>query len=547
MTHPIARCREPMAFSPPRADHTTAHPANAGGAWLGLYPANDFAVGTGARVDGNTIAPVRWYFESEVIALPRAEMPLATLGRGVPALTDLAGWLARGSHTGVDSYPPLVWVAAPHIIAQARIDDRATQLFAADGSCDMHLAPRLPQNSAFFDAASAAWFAQRPVRVRGAVGADGVVVRMLWPKDFRLPLDARRMERNEPPMTPEAIRALVRAEPRGGAAAPFSASLLWHRATGSYAVPAGRAVIALILNGAQGDDDEAHGGHFALVTGRTAADGSIAEWLVNNFYSLDSESEKGIIAAPVPLDNYLADLNSGQGYYRPSAMLVAVLSVERAAVLLQSALNRMYLQFYRHQVVYDHAAMNCAGVSVDVLRTLGLTVDKRGPAAPIKAALGLPWLLLKQRSVRKAGAIYDYLTEDQTRLLPAAAFEEIGASLMRLGAGLPRDPALLPGFLASDTEAIFFLRFPQFPSLRPLGDAPVVTPFEYQARLPADPEAAKIIPVAARPFPADLRDEDVLPPAPRRSERALKIWAALSVVGWPWLLLRTWREAKAGR
>ena len=72
-----------------------------------------------------------------------------------------------------------------------------------------------------------------------------------------------------------------------------------------------------MVNGAQGDDDEAHGGHFALVTGRTQPDGAIGDWLVNNFYSLDVESEKGILAAPLPLDNYLADLNSGQGWYRP--------------------------------------------------------------------------------------------------------------------------------------------------------------------------------------------------------------------------------------
>ena len=80
-----------------------------------------------------------------------------------------------------------------------------------------------------------------------------------------------------------------------------------------------------MLNGAQGDDDEAHAGHFALVTGRVQDDGAIGDWLVNNFYTLDTESEKGILAAPVPLDNYLADLNAGQAWYRPSYMLVAVL------------------------------------------------------------------------------------------------------------------------------------------------------------------------------------------------------------------------------
>jgi hypothetical protein len=92
-----------------------------------------------------------------------------------------------------------------------------------------------------------------------------------------------------------------------------------------------------MLNGAQGDDDEAHGGHFALMTGRVGAQGAIDDWLVNNFYTLDSESEKGIIAAVVPLDNYLGDLNSGQAWYRPSYMLVASLKDGRTAEHLQSA------------------------------------------------------------------------------------------------------------------------------------------------------------------------------------------------------------------
>ena len=120
-----------------------------------------------------------------------------------------------------------------------------------------------------------------------------------------------------------ALRALMRAEPAGGAQSAFAASTLWQRDPARDAVPPGRAVLAIMVNGAQGDDDEAHAGHFALVTGRTQEDGAIGDWLVNNFYALDSESEKGILAAPVPLDNYLADLNSGQGWYRPSQLLVA--------------------------------------------------------------------------------------------------------------------------------------------------------------------------------------------------------------------------------
>jgi hypothetical protein len=128
----------------------------------------------------------------------------------------------------------------------------------------------------------------------------------------------------------------MRAEPAGGARSAFATSTLWQRRKGGEAVPPGRAVLALMVNGAQGDDDEAHAGHFALVTGRTRDDGAIGDWLVNNFYALDSESEKGILAAPVPLDNYLADLNSGQNWYRPSQLLVLVLADDRAAVLVQA-------------------------------------------------------------------------------------------------------------------------------------------------------------------------------------------------------------------
>ncbi len=210
-------------------------------------------------------------------------------------------------------------------------------------------------------------------------------------------------------------------------------------------VPPGRAVLGIMVNGAQGDDDEAHAGHFALVTGRTREDGAIGDWLVNNFYTLDSESEKGILAAPVPLDNYLADLNSGQGWYRPSYMLVAVLADDRASALVQAALNRVYNQLWRHQLVYRHATMNCTGISVDVLRALGWEVPARGPASRVVAALGFPYFALRERSIAKACVGFDYLTADQTRLMPAAAFEEAGASLLvarrrRRGEG-PRRPA----------------------------------------------------------------------------------------------------------
>ncbi len=275
--------------------------------------------------------------------------------------------------------------------------------------------------------------------MRGTPTADGFVARTIWPEDFRVggaAPAARTLPAGLPPA--EALRSLMREEPRGGAQSPYAVSTLWQKA-GMPADWTGRPVLALMVNGAQGDDDEAHGGHFALVTGRVQADGQIGDWLVNNFYSLDVESEKGIIAAPVPLDNYLADLNSGQGWYRPSYMVVAVLNDERAAALVQSALNRVYNQFWRHQLVYYHPNENCASISIDVLRALGWNIPRRGPTSRTLAWLGFPFIALKELSVGKAKLAFDYLRTDQTRLMPAAALEEAFATLLAFGQGTTPD------------------------------------------------------------------------------------------------------------
>jgi len=332
----------------------------------------------------------------------------------------------------------------------------------------------------------------------------------------------------------------MHAEPFGGARTPYSVSTLWQRNREREPVPPGRAVLGFIVNGAQGDDDEAHGGHFALVTGRTREDGAIGDWLVNNFYALDSESEKGIIAAPVPLDNYLADLNSGQGWYRPSQLLVLALADDRAAVLVQAALNRVYNQFWRHQLAYSHASMNCAGISVDVLRALGWDIPVRGPASRIAAALGFPYIAVKERSIAKARVAFDYLTEDQTRLLPAVAFEECGAAALHLAKSRDDDRVsrgTLARMLADDIDAIAFVRIPQFPSSRAFGDAPVVSPWEFQKRLPADRSKLQIVPVPPRPLPDSLRAPDLIASKRPASDYAAAAWGLLLLIGIPLLIL----------
>jgi hypothetical protein len=525
---------------PPAAEISAVAP----GRQFGLYPAAAFRLTAGACRDCATIRQALWYFERETIAVPLPEHPVAGFARGVRAGDDIAAFAAATPEPPLD-YPPLVWVAAPQVADHAQLTPDATALAFPDGTTiPFGLTPKIALNRSYFDGASGRFFSERPVKVRGTLADGRIVARTLWPEDFRL--DPSPPPRALDPAIPrvEALRALLRAEPQGGARSPFAAHTLWQRGP-ARAIPAGRPVIGILVNGAQGDDDEAHGGHFALVTGRTQPDGAIGDWLVNNFYSLDVESEKGIIAAPLPLDNYLADLNSGQGWYRPSYMLVAVLADDRAAVLLQGALNRAYNQFYRHQLVYQHATMNCAGISVDVLRALGWDVPVRGATSRLLAVAGFPYFLATERSLAKARTATDYLLGDQTRLMPAAAFEEAGASLLALATatGTPGAPGTPPGgrlarMLATDVETVVYLRFPQFPSSRAFGNAPAVTTWEYRSLVPADPAEAQIVAVPPRPFPDALRDPDLLPPPHRPADTVAWGWAALVAGAAAWLLWR---------
>jgi len=514
--------------------------AVAAGSAFGLYSASDFRLADGLCTDCPTIAQALWYFRGEVIAVAKPGLPVASFATGVPVTVDLGTWLAGRDPAAGPEYPPLVWVAAPDVVHGARLSEDGTALECGSASLHATLVPKIALNRSWFDATSAEFFRGRTLKVRGTIDDGAIAIRTVWPEDFRIGY-------NPPPLALDAglsqalaLRGLMRAEGSGGAKSPYAVSTLWQRNREREPVPPGRAVLGLIVNGAQGDDDEAHGGHFALVTGRTREDGAIGDWLVNNFYALDSESEKGIIAAPVPLDNYLADLNSGQGWYRPSQLFVLVLADGRAAALVQAALNRVYNQFWRHQLAYSHASMNCAGISVDVLRALGWDIPVRGPAGRVAAALGFPYIAVKERSIAKARVAFDYLTEDQTRLLPAAAFEECGAAALQLAKSGNDDRVshgTLARMLADDIDAIAFVRIPQFPSSRAFGDAPVVSPWEFQKRLPADRSKLQIVPVPPRPLPDSLRAPDLIAPKRPASDYAAATWGFLLLIGIPLLVL----------
>ncbi|HEY5862155.1 MAG TPA: hypothetical protein VIX61_03635 [Casimicrobiaceae bacterium] len=521
-------------------------PANARGTF-GLYPADDFRLTDGRCTDCGVHPAALWYFEHETIAVPLPGRPIAGFSTSVRPFDDIPAWQSQRSSSAPIDYPPLVWIESPLSVRNATIALDAHS-FSADGATTpLRLADKIPLNRSYFDASSARYFAARPVALRGTKAQDGgLIARTWWPEDFVLrALPPARALRDG--VTPGlTLREWMREEPGGGAQSPYAAWTAWRNVRAPQDL-SGRTVLAFMVNGAQGDDDEAHGGHFAIVTGRVAADGSIGDWLVNNFYTLDSESEKGIIAAPLPLDNYLGDLNSGQAWYRPSYMLVAVLSDERAAALVQSALGRVYNQFYRHQLVYYHPTQNCTSISVDTLRALGWDVPARGPSSRALAWAGFPFIAAKEMSVAKAKLAFDYLHTDQTRLLPAAALEEIFTDLLALGSnganGSPGGP--LAQMLAQDLDALVFLRFPQFPSNRVWGDAPAVTTWEYKTRVPSDPALAQIVPVPPRPFPERLRDPDLLPAPRHASDAAAWLWLIVPVMV-AFAAIAWWRRRNGG-
>ena len=493
----------------------------------GLMPAEDFEITTGACGECAGMASAKWFFRHETIALPKPGLPQAGFVRNLPVQEDLAAWVKATPVGSARAYPPLVWLAAPQIESGVVLAEDGKTIKSARGEYPLQLVDQLPLNASWFDQSSLEFLRGRPLKMRGNLLEKAFVARTLWPQDFRLPLAA--------PSTAlvaesAALRSWVRGMPHGGARTPFAVESVWRRPGVSGPRP-GQPVLGLMLNGAQGDDDEAHGGHFAAMTGRVGEQGAIDDWLVYNFYTLDSESEKGIIAAPVPLDNYLGDLNSGQAWYRPSYMLVATLKEARTALHLDAALARVFNQFYRHQFAYQHARANCAGTSVTTLRTLGWQVPVRGPESWLKGVLGLPLVALKERSLTKGKAIFDYMTEDQTRLYPAVAFEEIGADLLKLVAGTTgRNLSEYERLLAEDIEEILLVRVPQFPSSRAWGDYPIVSSDEYQTRVPKDPAQHKIIPVPARPFPDELRDPQSPAEPWLRSDYAVVAWALVLVV-----------------
>lgn len=484
---------------------------------LGLLPADTFRLSDGGCADCPTIRQGLWYFRGQVLAVPHKGMPVSGFKPGSSIVEDVAGWYASAEAQTL-AHPGLVWLGAPQLLDNAALlpDGRALRLPGGD-TLDLQLVSKIPSNQSYWNGATTDYFAQRPLRMRGGIKQVGerrvFEARTVWPKDFVI--DGAAMQ-PQPLAAGETLASFVRAE-GGGAASGYATRLLWERTPGKARQWQDKPVLGVMLNGAQGDDDEAFGGHFAIATGVLGPRGEWADWLVNNFYNLDSVSEKGIIAAPVPMDNYLMDLNSGQQYYRPSVMLVAVLNNGRTAAAYQGGVQRVFNNFYRHDFTYQHAASNCTGISMDVFTGLGWQIPQRGATSNLKALAAYAYVSATDLSLVNGRKVYDYLTEEQVRLYPAVGFEAAGEDLLRLvGAAQGKQRALTAyeQQLQSDVEAIVLVRIPQVPSSRAMGSAPVFSFDEFMARTPADRSKWKIVPTPPRPFPAALRDGELVSDTP---------------------------------
>lgn len=472
-------------------------PANEDGN-LGLYNAEAFALMQGQCKDCLTIPQALWYFQQELIAVPKPDMPIS----GFSPVKNVQQDLAQAAD--VKALPSLVWLGSSQVIQTARISRDAKQITLANGEAlGFDIVPKIPTNLSYWDDSTLKFFNQHPVRLRGELQNARFIARTVWPADYTINVNA--------PLKPlgkyETLKSLVEFED-GGARSIYESRLLWEKQPEIAMQATGKSVIALILNGAQGDDDEAHGGHFAVATGRMEDDGSYSRWLVNNFYNLASNSEKGIIAAVTPLDKYLADLNNGQSFYRPSYMLVAVLKNDRAAARYQATINRVFNHFYRNDFIFDQSRDNCSGISIDTARALGWNVPERGVESQIKATAAYFYAAVTEQSLTKARTIFDYLNTETTRLFPAVAFDAMGNDLLRRITDPARNKlsGVLEEEIAQDIEAIYFVRIPQIPSSRVFGLAPVYSFDQYMNQAPADRSQWKIAQTTPNLLPESLKD-----------------------------------------
>ncbi|MDE2489202.1 MAG: hypothetical protein KGM24_00030 [Elusimicrobia bacterium] len=445
--------------------------------WLGPYREGDFVLGTGRCPSCRGPLEGKWYFLDDVIATPKS---------GPPAI---------------------VWIGSHRLFEHATLLADGLHVRLADGTVmPFQLVPRLATNQSWYDASSLAYLRGRTLRIRGEIaeigGVPTLVARTLWPEDFRL--DPARLRESMADATSRGIDGLVAADD-GGAKKPFQQELLWER-PGEGRDWDGRPVMGFMLNGAQGDDDEAKAGHFSMFTGRVGPHGSMADWMFDNFYDMDTVSEKGIISAMVPMDKYMTDLNAGQSWYRPTDMLVFVMKDDSLTLKIQELFKQRYAQYYAHTIRYDHTKNPCTALIVDPLAQEGWHYPKDGPTPKIVARLFASFVSRIGGGPKAGAEVYGLLRQEPTHLFPRAAFDSLGGDVLSLEGAYGAEPlgreldpfekALRDGLLA-----VVWVRIPQIPSSRAYGADPAGGVLDYFRRVPLDRSKWRTVPTPPRPFP----------------------------------------------
>ncbi len=456
-------------------------PASSGrfsGGFLGPYPESDFTLTTGRQCSGcNAPKEGLWYFADDVIAVPKV---------GKPAI---------------------VWIGSHEMLEGATLSPDGKSIRLSDGSSvAFGLTPKLASNLSFYDLSSNAYFQSRPLRIRGEWAIENgerkFVARTIWPEDIRVDFGSLT---SASAVSEEDISKLVTKDD-GGARTPFKTTVLWEK-PGQGRAWGGKPVMGMMLNGGQGDDDETHAGHYSMFTGKFGPKGEMADWMYDNFYDMDQYSEKGIIPSMVPMDKYMADVNSGQSWYRPTDVVVAVLKDGAIPLRIQEQYKDFYQKYYDHSVKYNRTTKPCASLVIDLLREdNGWNIPTRGPTDVVTARLLSTTVGVLGGDLQGGRDMYQFMRQERTRLFPRAAFEATSSDLLKLagaqGSSVERTLTPFEKELQENLLAILYVHLPQFPSSRAWGLHPIEDTVDYFHRNPLQKSKWKVGgPTSPRPFP----------------------------------------------
>ncbi len=221
---------------------------------FGLYLGTDFRLTRGDCKDCATPKQALWYCRDDLVAVPSAHVKAADFSPGLTAQADVKSWYANAKEEDLKARPPMLWMGSPRLVRDARLSAAGDAITLGDGAnLPFRVTPKIKTNLSFYNDSSKAFYQQRLVRMRGEMQGDTFVARTLWPQDWAI--DETQMKL-QPLQANESLLGLVRQH-ANGKDERFETRLLREKTPAAARDWSGRAVIGIMLNGAQGDDDEA--------------------------------------------------------------------------------------------------------------------------------------------------------------------------------------------------------------------------------------------------------------------------------------------------